>query len=428
MNDFAIQAFNLSKRYRIGRTKARSDQGNRLSKLLTTPFQYLLSTLQPPGEDEILWALRDVSFDVDHGEAVGIIGQNGAGKSTLLKLLSRITEPTEGRAVLNGRVGSLLEVGTGFHPELTGRENIYLSGAILGMRQSEIETKFNQIAEFAGVERFLDTQVKRYSSGMYVRLAFAVAAHLDPEILIIDEVLAVGDAAFQKKCLGKMGDVAAGGRTVLFVSHNMVAVQSLCDKAMWLDGGKLRMKGQTRDVVSSYLATAKDDQTLRWWDEIGQAPGNDQVRIRRIEIKPLDPGMDGQISMDTPLQLSVEFWNLSSSSNLLVGWRFFTDQQQIAFTTVSDESPSGYAGINLEKGLYRSTCEIPANLLNEGGYNLRLYLYQDRGKVLFRMDDALRFEVANLGKRPGYRYAREPGALRPLLNWKTHYIDEVAQY
>jgi lipopolysaccharide transport system ATP-binding protein len=325
-------------------------------------------------------------------------------------------------------VGSLLEVGTGFHPELTGRENIYLSGAILGMRQSEIEGKFDQIAEFAGVERFLDTQVKRYSSGMYVRLAFAVAAHLDPEILIIDEVLAVGDAAFQKKCLGKMGDVAAGGRTVLFVSHNMVAVQSLCEKAMWLDGGKLRMEGQTRDVVSSYLATAKDDQTLRWWDEIEEAPGNDHVRVRRIEIKPIDPGMDGHICMDTPLQLSVEFWNLSSSSNLLVGWRFFTDQQQIAFTTVSDESRSGYGGINLEKGLYRSTCEIPANLLNEGGYNLRLYLYQDRGKVLFRMDDALRFEVANLGKRPGYRYAREPGALRPLLNWKTHYIDEVAQY
>lgn len=423
MTNIAIQTSNLGKRYRIGRTKSQSTSTSRLAEVLVSPFKYLISTVKPPTDDEILWALRNVSFTIKSGDATGVIGRNGAGKTTLLKLLSRITEPTEGRAIINGRVGSLLEVGTGFHPELTGRENIFLSGAILGMRRLEIESKFDQIAEFAGVERFLDTQVKRYSSGMYVRLAFAVAAHLDPEILIIDEVLAVGDASFQKKCLGKMGDVAAGGRTVLFVSHNMVAVQSLCEKAILIENGNLVEYGQSSAVIDKYLETVKDDQTRRDWQEIELAPGNDSVRIKRIEVNPVSASPDNQITMSTPLELVVEYWYLEPTGSILAGWRFFTDQQQIAFTTISDESLEGFGGREIQRGLYRSTCKIPGNLLNEGGYNLRLYLYQDRGKVLFRMDDALRFEVKNSGDRPGYRYLREPGAIRPLLNWETKLLD-----
>ena len=241
-------------------------------------------------DDTDLWALRDVSFEVKRGEVVGIIGRNGAGKSTLLKILSRITEPTAGSAKIHGRVGSLLEVGTGFHPELTGRENIYLNGAILGMRRAEIERKFDEIVAFAEIERFLDTPVKRYSSGMYVRLAFAVAAHLEPEILLVDEVLAVGDAQFQKKCLGKMGDVAKEGRTVLFVSHNMVAVQTLCQRAFWLDSGQLKAQGEVGTIVTTYLRAglAEDDVTERVWPDIATAPGNETVRLHRISVRPED--------------------------------------------------------------------------------------------------------------------------------------------
>ena len=246
MSNMAISVENLGKRYRIGRSPA-SNGRKPIFQKLASPFSYLASTLREPAPDETFWALRDVSFQVEPGEVIGIIGRNGAGKSTLLKILSRITEPTRGRAVIDGRVGSLLEVGTGFHPELTGRENIFLSGTILGMKKAEINRKFDEIVTFAGIEKFLDTQVKRYSSGMYVRLAFAVAAHLEPEVLLVDEVLAVGDAAFQKKCLGKMGDVASEGRTVLFVSHNMIAVQNLCKRVIWLDDGQKMGEGPTSE-------------------------------------------------------------------------------------------------------------------------------------------------------------------------------------
>ncbi|MGA9533880.1 MAG: ABC transporter ATP-binding protein [Anaerolineales bacterium] len=392
---------------------------------MISPFRYLASTLRPARQDEILWALKDVSFQVAHGEVLGIVGRNGAGKSTLLKILSRITEPTEGGATIYGRIGSLLEVGTGFHPELTGRENIYLSGAILGMRRAEIDRKFDEIVAFAEVQRFLDTQVKRYSSGMYVRLAFAVAAHLDPEILIIDEVLAVGDAAFQKKCLGKMGDVATAGRTVVFVSHNMVAIQNLCQRALWLDDGKILDAGQPSEVVSNYLSAANESMVHREWPDISTAPGNDRVKIRAVRVRPEDGELADQLTMDSPVNVEVEFWNLDPGATLLLGWRFFTQNQAIAFTSSSGEFAADFAGEPMQSGLYRGTCHVPANLLNEGGYELRLYVYQDRGKVLFRMDEALVFDIINTGERPGYRYSREPGAVRPLLSWDTTKIGEL---
>ncbi len=250
MSDFAISVENLSKRYRIGESK--KEKVHPVSKL-AAPFRYLTTTLRKERDDEILWALKDISFEVKQGEVLGIIGRNGAGKSTLLKILSRITEPTSGRAVIRGRVGSLLEIGTGFHPELTGRENIYMSGAILGMRKFEIDRKFEEIVEFAGVARFLDTPVKHYSSGMYVRLGFAVAAHLEPEVLLVDEVLAVGDTEFQKKCLGKMGDVAKGGRTILFVSHNLASINQLCERCIWISDGIAIFDDSAEHTISEYL-------------------------------------------------------------------------------------------------------------------------------------------------------------------------------
>ena len=253
MGNIAISVEHLSKSYRLGHADHRPENFREaVRSFMSAPFEYLRSRLRKPSEDELFWALKDVSFEVKHGEVLGIIGRNGAGKSTLLKILSRITEPTEGRAQVYGRVGSLLEVGTGFHPELSGRENIYLNGTILGMKRAEIAKKFDEIVDFSGIEKFLDTPVKRYSSGMYVRLAFAVAAHLDPEILIVDEVLAVGDAEFQKKCLGKMEDVARRGRTVLFVSHNMPTVKLLCHQALLVKDGMLAAAGTVEQVVSIY--------------------------------------------------------------------------------------------------------------------------------------------------------------------------------
>jgi len=264
-----ISVRNVSKQYRIGVREAYGSLRESLMNAARAPLRRLRNGA--PAEESI-WALQDVSFEVPPGEALGIIGRNGAGKSTLLKILSRITEPTSGRIDLYGRVGSLLEVGTGFHPELTGRENIFLNGAILGMHRQEIENKFDEIISFAEIEKFLDTPVKRYSSGMYMRLAFAVAAHLEPEILVVDEVLAVGDAQFQKKCLGKMGDVARAGRTVLFVSHNMMAVQSLCRRAIWLDGGRIVADDESGRVVANYLQHSFSSRAEQIWEDERRRP------------------------------------------------------------------------------------------------------------------------------------------------------------
>ena len=252
MSHIAIRVDHISKRFRIGKRIQATSRWKSLLKTFGSPFEYLISSLREPTEEETLWALKDVSFDVEQGEVVGVIGKNGAGKSTLLKILSRITEPTSGQVLVYGRVGSLLEVGTGFHPELTGRENIYLNGTILGMKKAEIDRKFDQIVGFAEVEKFIDTQVKRYSSGMYVRLAFSVAAHLEPEILLLDEVLAVGDLSFQQKCLEHIKRLTTNGMTILLVSHNMAAIQSACGRAIFLDQGRIKEIGNTLDVIEAY--------------------------------------------------------------------------------------------------------------------------------------------------------------------------------
>src|SRR3954463_12524104 len=311
MTDVAIRCEALAKQYEIGEREAYRALRDVITDAVAAPFRRLRAAARHSsvrnggGEKPTIWALKDVSFEIKRGEVVGIIGRNGAGKSTLLKILSRITEPTLGSVDIWGRVGSLLEVGTGFHPELTGRDNIFLNGAILGMKKAEIARKLDEIIAFAEVEKFIDTPVKRYSSGMYVRLAFAVAAHLEPEILIVDEVLAVGDASFQKKCLGKMGEVAQGGRTVLFVSHNMAAVQSLCKKAVYLKTGQVQEIGPVNQVVQSYLKTAAETEANPL-DQRRDRQGDGSARFTAVRIETADEG-GGLITTASRLKVTIDY-------------------------------------------------------------------------------------------------------------------------
>jgi lipopolysaccharide transport system ATP-binding protein len=427
----AINAVNLSKLYQIGNSQQRHDT---LRDALTglrfpVPRRSAVSVAdRPPTQDLDLWALHDISFDIKQGEAVGIIGRNGAGKSTLLKLLSRITEPTSGRVEVRGRVASLLEVGTGFHPELTGRENTYLNGAILGMRKREIDRKFDEIVAFAEIERLLDTPVKRYSSGMYVRLAFSVAAHLEPEILLVDEVLAVGDASFHKKCLGKMGNVAKDGQTVLFVSHNMVAIQTLCQRVIWLDKGELKAQGEVGSTVADYLRSglAENDTGERVWPDIERAPGNKMAKLRRVSVRPENGDPGDVITMQSPLRIEVEYWNLAPLEHLHPTLHVYDDQGVVAFSTgPRDFDPQLH--IQPPAGLFRSVCHVPGNLFNSGFHRVSVLL--ERGSVAntFRFEEALGFEVVDNNERLFGWYNREPGVLHPRIPWSTEYLQSQAE-
>jgi lipopolysaccharide transport system ATP-binding protein len=418
MSDVAIRVENLSKMYRIGAREAQSrGLGQTVRSLATSPFAYLQRMRRPPTDEETLWALKDVSFEVKQGEVIGVIGRNGAGKSTLLKILSRITEPSGGEAQVFGRVGSLLEVGTGFHPELTGRENIYLNGAILGMRRYEIDRKFDEIVDFSGVEKFLDTPVKRYSSGMYVRLAFAVAAHLEPEILLVDEVLAVGDAEFQKKCLGKMGDVAKGGRTVLFVSHNMVAVLSLCKCIVWLDQGQVRRSGVNQDVVPAYMTSFQIQMTERTWDNPDTAPGNEQVRLHSARVVPDDDTPLSELTIRTPFRLVFEYWNLTSSAEHSLTVNFSDGYGSLVFASDSKVTSFG-------KSLVRGICRIPANLLNDGIYRVELVISRDKSSWIYNHPDLIILELHDIGRVGGW-LGKWPGVIRPTLDWSLEPVDEI---
>ncbi|HEV2852070.1 MAG TPA: ABC transporter ATP-binding protein [Thermoanaerobaculia bacterium] len=365
-----------------------------------------------------MWALRDVSFEIGRGEAVGLIGGNGAGKSTLLKILSRITEPTTGEARIEGRVGSLLEVGTGFHSELSGRENVYLAGAILGMKRAEITRKLDEIVAFAEVERFLDTPVKRYSSGMYLRLAFAVAAHLEPEILLVDEVLAVGDAAFQKKCLGKMGDVARQGRTVLFVSHNMVAIEGLCQRVLWLRDGRVAEDGPAGRVVSEYLKTSSAPAPERLWCDRDTAPGNEKVRLRSARVRPASGSPGDPVTVRTPLVFEFEYWNLQPGARLNLSLHLYNEQGVLVFNAGPLDPPPSFPA-----GLFRDVCQVPGDFLNDGVHSVELMVVQDLGKVLFRIADLLVFDVRDTVEMRGEWYGKWPGAVRPLLPWSTEAVE-----
>ena len=408
MTDVAIRAQGLSKLYRIGERQRYKSLRESIMKALAAPFR-----TRGRRAAETIWALDDVSFEVMRGEVVGVIGRNGAGKTTLLKILSRITEPTRGRVEVYGRVGSLLEVGTGFHPELTGRENIYLNGAILGMKRAEIERKFDEIVAFAEVERFLDTPVKHFSTGMYLRLAFAVAAHLEPEILLVDEVLAVGDASFQKKCLGKMGDVAKGGRTVLFVSHNMTAITSLCTRALWLGQGRLLLDDDARKTTEAYLLSGSSAALTRAWDE-ATAPGTDKVRLRGVRLVLADTRAT-LIKVSTPFTIEVDFWNHSEPRLLNLSLVIYSGEGVCVFNTASQPALT-------PPGLVRGTVDVPGDLLNEGWYLVRVLVVQDAGVRLIDLEQVIRFEVHDTERIGGW-HGRWVGVVRPRLEWRWDVLD-----
>ena len=339
MNSIAIRVENLSKMYRIGeKQESYYTFRDTLSSIALAPFRRLHRVGRPPKEEEIIWALKDVSFEVKRGEVVGIIGRNGAGKSTLLKILSQITEPTEGKAEIRGRVGSLLEVGTGFHPELTGRENIFLNGAILGMRKAEIQRKFDEIVAFAEIEKFMDTPVKRYSSGMYVRLAFAVAAHLEPDILLVDEVLSVGDAAFQKKCLGKMRDVSEVGRTVLFVSHSMPAIENLCERVTWIDQGSIIQDGETREVVAQYIKEINQTMETRkvgGCQNLGHRRGSGEVQFINFRLINSDGVETRNFIMSETICMEVDFQTFMDVEDAVFSFGLVDSLTQVFLTNWS---------------------------------------------------------------------------------------------
>jgi lipopolysaccharide transport system ATP-binding protein len=418
-----IQVENLGKKY-VLRHAARQNSGN-LREALTNRLRALGRRLRrpwqaPPRETrEEFWALKDVSFEVQRGETLGVVGRNGAGKSTLLKVLSRITDPTTGRVTLDGRAASLLEVGTGFHPELTGRENIYLNGAVLGMTRGEIRRKFDEIVAFAEVEKFIDTPVKRYSSGMYMRLAFAVAAHLEPEILVVDEVLAVGDAEFQRKCLGRMQEVAQTGRTVLFVSHNMVAVQRLCQQALWLENGRIKYHGDAASVVHQYMASGDQGTMEGFWPRFEEAPGTQMIRLRRASARSLGNG-EGKIAMDTPLAIEIEFWNKFTQPDLNVVLHFINAEEIIAFGSSSGEYLESRP---LAPGLFRATCHIPGNLLNEGQLRLNLFFVRNGSNLEYRHDNLLSFPILDSRGAGMSWHGKRVGVVRPQFEWALEPID-----
>ena len=419
-----IKVTSLSKQYRIGARESYGTLRDTLMSAISAPLRLLSSN--GDAAQETIWALRDVDIEVPQGEILGIIGRNGAGKTTLLKVLSRITEPTTGRVDLYGRVASLLEVGTGFHPELTGRENIFLSGAILGMHRQEIERKFDEIVNFAEIEKFLDTPVKRYSSGMYMRLAFAVAAHLEPEILLVDEVLAVGDAQFQKKCLGKMGDVARQGRTILFVSHNMMAIQSLCRRAIWLDAGRVVEDGGSGKVVSSYLKSSSFARAEQVWEDIATAPGNEKVRLHAARIRAEGGSPAGPFRIDSDLILEFEYWNLVPESYLNLSV-FLHNQEGIAVLNTGPLNEPVWHGRPFPAGLFRSVCRIPGGLLNDNTYLVTLYVIKDQSSAVFIYDSLLTFEVRDVTESRAAWFGKWPGVVRPNFVWTTDLVEEFGK-
>jgi lipopolysaccharide transport system ATP-binding protein len=435
--DIAISAKGVSKLYRIGAMDdAHENLVGVIADLMKSPLRnfrkyrslYNFSDVDVNNSEgaavpsDVIWALRDVSFDIGRGEVVGIIGVNGAGKSTLLKILSRITPPTKGSITINGRVNSLLEVGTGFHQELTGRENIYMNGIILGMRKKEVDAKFDQIVDFSGVEKFLDTPVKRYSSGMRVRLAFAVAAHLEPEILIIDEVLAVGDAAFQKKCMNKMQDVGEQGRTVLLVSHNMQAITRMCERVIMLDGGRKLLDGTAHEVVSAYLQGGRDSTAQREWTQLEQAPGGEIARLCAVRVRTEDGNITEAVDIWKAVGIEMEY-EIVESGHVFMPSFALINNEGVNICVAVDQDPK-WRKQPRPPGRYVSTGWIPGNLLAEGliSVNVTLWVLEPARKIEFHQRDIVGFQVIDSleGNTARGDYTGDlPGVVRPLLKWTT---------
>jgi lipopolysaccharide transport system ATP-binding protein len=416
-----IQVKHLSKKYRIGMDRSYKTFSESVINLLKSPLKTIKNIRK---HNDIFWALKDINFEVNRGEILGIIGRNGSGKTTILKILSRITHPTEGEIILRGRVGSLLEVGTGFHPELTGRENIYFNGAILGMKKQEIENKFDEIVEFSGVKKFLDTPLKRYSSGMQVRLAFSVAAHLEPEILLVDEVLAVGDIEFQKKCLGKMSEVASEGRTVLFVSHNMSAITRLCPRTILLNEGHILQDGPSHQVVNEYLHSDIGATSMRKWTDLSKSPGNDIVRLRAVYVCTKDGKIVEAVDIRKTVGIKIEYEVLKPGYVLVPNYYFFNEEGVNIF--IAGDQGRLWRRKTRPIGYYASTVWIPGNFLSEGsvivGAAISTHVtppivhFFERDAVAFQVIDTLEGDSAR-GDYGGHM----PGVVRPLLRWTTEF-------
>jgi lipopolysaccharide transport system ATP-binding protein len=410
-----VQVQGVGKRYRLGtinRQQLTDDVKAWTARLLGRPDPTIPigAEVDPQRIGEDFWALRDVSFEVRRSEVVGIVGHNGAGKSTMLKLLSRITLPTEGTIRMRGKVSSLLEVGTGFHPELTGRDNIYLNGAILGMRKAEVNAKIDEIIAFSGITHHIDTPVKRYSSGMRVRLGFAVAAHLEPEILIVDEVLAVGDAEFQRKSMGKMRDSAKSGRTVLFVSHNMTAMRALCSRVIWLEHGRVRMQGPTEEVVSAYLGTYATTTSSAAWDA-DNAPGNEVGRLRHVRVAPAS-GSELFLWEDG-VGVEVGLENLTGDDSLTVNIQVYNSDDMVVFSTNLKEN---LPGATLGRGAHVVSCRFPSHLFNAGDYRLSIGL-NHKGRMCFWAEHAVSFSITE-PPRKGAWHGRRRGIFRLNIPWQ----------
>ncbi len=432
MSDVVIRAENLGKKYVIGhqaengRYVALRDVLMQNARTLWSRTKDLASGKPMIAGDsmEEIWALKDVNFEIRQGEAVGIIGRNGAGKSTLLKILSRITEPSAGRVTIKGRVASLLEVGTGFHPELTGRENIYLNGAILGMTRAEIKRKFDEIVAFAEVEKFLDTPVKRYSSGMYVRLAFAVAAHLEPEILLVDEVLAVGDAAFQEKCLGKMKQVAQIGRTIFFVSHSMSAINALCSRTIWVGKGRIIQDSTTPQVVGAYLSSGNVANRQSEW-KVTERPGDSYIRVVSVSLNDLDgnPATEMLISHDVAVEIIYDVLQPGARASLAL--TLFDATGLLIFSSLGNNEENIYYDRSLQPGRYLTTCILPGNLLSDGRYFLSVIGNSGIGNDDFKIEHALSFDAVDDGVLRRDYHGRFDGIIRPKLIWTTKSMNGV---
>jgi lipopolysaccharide transport system ATP-binding protein len=422
----------MSKSYRLGgQDQAYRTLRDTVSEVFTSSFRRFGrlvggKTNHNESLNEVFWAVKNVSFDIHRGEIVGIIGRNGAGKSTLLKILSRITEPTSGFAEIYGRVGSLLEVGTGFHGELTGRENVYLSGAILGMMRAEIQRKFDEIVAFSEVEKFIDTPVKHYSSGMYLRLAFAVAAHLEPEILIVDEVLAVGDSRFQKKCLNKMQDIGTQGRTVIFVSHDMSAVTRLCERAIYLDEGRLLLDGTAHKVTGAYLNAGRGTVAAREWPEPKKAPGGPVARLRAARVRTADGQVSDSLDIRQPVAIEMEYDVTKHGYVLMPYFEFFTERGVLAFEA-NDVDPNWRRRPRPE-GRWLSTVWIPGNFLAEGALSVSCGLVTlDPVISQFKERDVVSFQVVDSHDGDSARgdwVGPMVAVVRPLLKWSTRFSSE----
>jgi lipopolysaccharide transport system ATP-binding protein len=416
----ALEVSGLGKRYRI--TEASGERYPTLREAIARTFRLR----RPDGGSAPgtgprgrargeIWALRDIGFELDHGKVLGIIGRNGAGKSTLLKILTRVTAPTEGRVRLSGRVGALLEVGTGFHPELTGRENVYLNGSILGMQRSYIRRVFDEIVAFAEVEEFVDTPVKHFSTGMQLRLAFSVAAFLDADILLMDEVLAVGDAAFQKRCLTKMSDVAHEGRTVVVVSHHMATIQRLSSECLWIDRGTVVDRGEPEAVVARYLASTASGSGERSWSDLVHAPGNERIRLRRVRLIAGGGHVTASMDIRHSFEVELEYQVLRRLPNLRVGLTLYAADGSAVLT--SHDTSLGSIERERDPGVYTSRCTIPGNLLNEGQYRVTALADVPWVEDLFVEHDAVTFSVEQTGGPAGEYPERWPGVVCPPLEW-----------